>query len=75
MPHSAERLYEELCRYVRQTALLVSVEEVLGWDERTGMPPAGAEHRAEQMTLLAGMIHRRQTDPQLGRSKIFVLAL
>ena len=30
------------------------------------MPPAAGEYRAEQMTLLSGMIHRRETDPQLG---------
>ena len=30
------------------------------------LPPAGGEYRAEQMTLLAGMMHRRRTDPRLG---------
>ena len=59
-------LYEKVCGHARQTALLATVESLLGWDERTLMPAAGAAHRAEQMTLLAGMIHRRQTDPQLG---------
>lgn len=58
--------YDKLCRHSRETALLGSVESLLGWDERTLMPPAAGEYRAEQMTLLAGMIHRRETDPQLG---------
>jgi carboxypeptidase Taq len=58
--------YELLCRHCRETALLSSVESLLGWDERTLMPPAAGEYRAEQMTLLSGMVHRRQTDPQLG---------
>ena len=30
------------------------------------MPPEAAEYRAEQMTLLAGLIHQRRTDPRLG---------
>ncbi len=66
MSDSPQRLYDTLCDYVRRSALLGSIEAVLGWDERTMLPPAGAEHRAEQMKLLAGMIHQRWTDPRLG---------
>jgi carboxypeptidase Taq len=66
MSDSSQRLYDTLCDYVRRNALLGSIEAVLGWDERTMLPPAGAEHRAEQMKLLAGMIHQRWTDPRLG---------
>jgi len=66
MSDSAGRVYQAVCDHVRQTALLGSIETLLGWDERTMLPSAGAEHRAEQMTLLSGMIHRRWTDPQLG---------
>ncbi|MEO8497571.1 MAG: carboxypeptidase M32, partial [Planctomycetota bacterium] len=40
--------------------------ELLGWDERTKMPPAAGAYRAEQMTYLSSLVHRRQTDPQLG---------
>ncbi len=58
--------YEKLCRHCREIALLGSIESLLGWDERTLLPPAAGEYRAEQMTYLAGMIHGRQTDPQLG---------
>ena len=66
MSDSAGRVYQTVCEHVRQTALLGSIEALLGWDERTMLPSAGAEHRAEQMTLLSGMIHQRWTDPQLG---------
>ena len=51
----------------RRTAVLTSIDAVLGWDERTQMPSAGAEHRAEQSTLLAGLIHQRWTDPKFGQ--------
>ena len=30
------------------------------------MPDAGGEYRAEQMTLLAGLVHERRTDPRIG---------
>ncbi len=30
------------------------------------MPPHAAEYRAEQLTLLAGLIHQRRTDSRLG---------
>lgn len=61
-----DALYENVCQHARETALLGSIESLLGWDERCLMPSAAAEYRAEQMTLLSGMIHSRQTDPQLG---------
>lgn len=66
MPNTAEILFDQACRHARQISLWASVEETLGWDERTMMPPAGAEHRAEQMTLLSGLIHERQTDARYG---------
>ena len=62
----AAQLYEQVCGHARETALLVAAESVLGWDERTLLPIRGAEFRAEQVTLLAGMIHQRRTDPRLG---------
>jgi carboxypeptidase Taq len=58
--------FDSLCAHARETALLESVESLLGWDERTYMPPAAGEYRAEQMTYLAGLIHRRHTDSRLG---------
>jgi carboxypeptidase Taq len=62
-----QQAFEQLVRHARETALWVTTESVLGWDERTMMPPAAAECRTEQITLLAGAIHARRTDPQLGR--------
>jgi len=66
MSSTPQETYEALCNHVRQTAVLSSVEDLLGWDEQTGMPPEAAEYRAEQSTLLAGMIHQRSTDPKVG---------
>jgi carboxypeptidase Taq len=61
-----QEIYEQLCQFVRETALLATVEQTLGWDERTGLPPLAAEYRAEQMAHLAGMVHHRRTDARLG---------
>jgi carboxypeptidase Taq len=67
MTSSAEQCYQQLCQHTRQTALLASIESLLGWDERTLLPLAGGEYRAEQMTYLAGMLHQRHTDPRIGQ--------
>ena len=61
-----DQSYHELSRYCRETALLESVDDLLGWDEQTMLPPAGGELRADQCSLMAGMVHRRHTDPRLG---------
>jgi len=58
--------FEQLCDHARTTALLESVSALLQWDERTTMPVAAGAYRAEQVTHLSGIIHRRQTDPHLG---------
>jgi len=52
-----------LRQHLRQTALLESCASVLAWDEQTCMPRDGAEHRANQLALLAGMCHERVTAP------------
>ncbi len=52
--------------HVCQTNLLETTKALLEWDERTGLPSQAGEYRAEQITLLSGMIHRRKTDSQLG---------
>ena len=67
MPDKTPSTYEELCKFARQTAMLQSVESLLNWDERTLLPPAAGEYRAEQITYLSGLIHERKTDPRLGR--------
>jgi carboxypeptidase Taq len=61
----AQAAYEELMRQTREEALLASCLELLGWDELTYLPRAGAPHRGEQMALLTGLGHDRATDPRL----------
>ncbi len=64
---SAQATYERLCDYTRQTAMFASVESLLNWDERTYMPPEAGAYRAEQITLLTGLVHERNTAPELGQ--------
>jgi len=61
-----QELYAELIDRLRRTALLGSCGSLLGWDEQTHLPPEGAEHRAEQLALLAGMTHEWATHPRIG---------
>lgn len=65
MDHN-NQLYERVRQFCRETALLASIESLLGWDERTIMPPAAGEYRAEQATYVAGLLHSHRTAPQLG---------
>ncbi len=61
-----EDQYAELLTLLRDAAMLGSCASVLGWDEQTYLPPAGAEHRAEQLALLSGLTHERATSPRIG---------
>ena len=66
MDPSLTATYDQLCAFVRQTAMIESIQELLGWDERTMMPAAAGPYRAEQITYLSGLVHSRRTDPQIG---------
>jgi carboxypeptidase Taq len=61
-----EQAYQWLATHSRETALLQSVNRLLAWDQRTYIPPQGHAHRAEQLALLARLIHERKTDPRVG---------
>ncbi|MCH2210386.1 MAG: carboxypeptidase M32 [Fuerstiella sp.] len=63
---SPQDLYQELLTIVRRAALLESSAAVLGWDRETYMPANGAEHRANQMSLLSGLHHQAATDERIG---------
>jgi len=61
-----EQAYQWLATHSRETALLGSTKRLLGWDQRTHIPPKGHAHRANQLALLARLIHERETDPRVG---------
>lgn len=61
-----DKLFAEACANGRQAAVLASVESLLGWDERTLMPPQAGSYRAEQAAAIAMLVHRQRTSPQQG---------
>jgi len=58
--------YERLLSLNREASLLRSSMAVLEWDEKTYLPKGGSEHRANQLALLAGMVHDKATSPEIG---------
>lgn len=62
----SEAAYDELLRRSRDETLLASCAELLAWDEETYLPPAGVGQRANQLALLAGMLHDRAAAPRVG---------
>jgi carboxypeptidase Taq len=51
---------------MRETSLIESTIALLEWDEHTGLPNQAGWFRAEQLTLLSGLAHQRNTSPALG---------
>ncbi len=62
----AQKVFQQVYNYVRETALLESTLALLEWDERTGLPAHAGDHRAQQVTFLSGLVHQRKTGPQFG---------
>lgn len=58
--------FEKLRAYARETALVGSISGLVEWDEQTYMPPSAGDWRAEQQAYLAGVLHSRNTSPELG---------
>lgn len=58
--------YRELLSLLRDAAVLDSVRSLLGWDQETMMPPAGAELRSDQLAALSSLAHEKHTHPRVG---------
>jgi carboxypeptidase Taq len=53
-----------LHQHLHQTRLLGSISSALYFDQNTVMPAAGAAWRGEQLALLAGQLHERQSSAE-----------
>ena len=53
--------FERLHQHLHHTRLLGSISSALYYDQNTVMPAAGAPWRGEQLALLAGQLHERQS--------------
>jgi len=60
------KAYDELISRIREVSTLGSTASLLHWDQETQMPPGGVEHRARQLSQLAGLTHQWATDPHVG---------
>jgi carboxypeptidase Taq len=58
--------FDELIGKIREVGILGSTAGLLHWDQETQMPPAGVEHRAKQLSQLAGLAHKWATDERIG---------
>lgn len=50
----------------RELTLLTHSIAVLGWDQETYMPEKGVEERADQLSLLEGILHEKASSPEIG---------
>ena len=57
---------ERLKKLDRDIKTLKSIGEVLAWDQQVYMPERGVQARGEQVALLAGELHSRGTNPEIG---------
>ena len=58
---AAGSAFAQLHQHLHQTRLLGSISSALYYDQNTVMPAAGAAWRGEQLALLAGQLHERQS--------------
>ena len=66
MSTRGQRAYDELVAHLREMSLVASCQELLAWDELTCLPEEGTEHRARQLSYLAGHHHALATDRRMG---------
>jgi carboxypeptidase Taq len=62
-PHDA---YEWLVDDSRECSYFDSVRSLLEWDQRTFLPVKGQRHRADQLAVLAKLLHARRTNLKVG---------
>lgn len=66
MSEKANLALNELTERVKKISTLSSCSSLLGWDERTHMPKNGATNRAEQNSVMAGVVHEQLTSLRIG---------
>ena len=62
----SQKRFDSVCARAREAMLLHSTADTLEWDERTGMPIAAGEYRAQQISTLRALVHERRTESNYG---------
>ena len=60
----AEKEWNKLGAYLKETQILGSIQSALYWDQNTGMPKRGASWRSEQLTYIAKILHKRNSSEE-----------
>lgn len=60
------RHYQRLVQKLEEITHLNGAMSTLGWDQEVMMPAGASDARAKQIAALAGVIHERMTDAELG---------
>ncbi|AGW13440.1 carboxypeptidase M32 [Megalodesulfovibrio gigas] len=66
MPADSASALQWLYEHSRETARFYSALELLAWDQRTMLAPAGHDWRGEQVAALMGLVQSRLQDPARG---------
>ncbi len=64
---TSEQKLRELKTRLLEVSDLNHINDLLGWDQSTYMPPGGAEARGRQSALLAQMAQEKFVDKEIGR--------
>ena len=59
-------IYKALAANLEERSHLSGVMGILHWDQEVIMPPGAEEARARQISALAGVLHQKATDPEIG---------
>jgi len=60
-------MYEQLVIKLEERSRLGGVMATMHWDQEVVMPKAAAENRSKQMAALAGVLHEKSVDVEVGR--------
>ena len=60
----AETQWNKLGAFLKETQILGSIQNMLYWDQNTGMPKKGASWRSEQLTYIAKILHKRNSSEE-----------
>ena len=60
----AEKEWNKLGAYLKDTQILGSIQSTLYWDQNTNMPKKGASWRSEQLTYIAKILHKRNSSKE-----------
>ncbi len=61
-----QKTYDELIADTKEIALFDAIQNILGWDQETYMPPKGIDLRSREMALLAKVAHERAIHAKRG---------